>query len=342
MLLDDAQLIAVAQIQGVNAFRFGIGDKWIALPCRPVCLRERCLPSHVVVNTIQNFGQRIPRPQPVEAEVAFCSGRFQCRIFEGLPIRGAGLERVAHGLHSLLKILLGGGGQNGTVNVGADDAAQGGFALFFGGPFAVGLAPAFGIPNYGQAILFAERVRHSLHFLIILFGAVVLDAVHKGHRVDDKVGMQMVGTIQMSCNKHLIPVSPKLPRQLDPNLMGNLRGGLSGGEGLVAVVGNDTILFPVEFLDLLHLHFGGTGIAVDTGHKPLNDFLTVPHLGLAGLVLLDGIVNDIGQVAITGGNGGGFLRVFHIVQNLPDAAMNTPDGCNGHGSVLHRHGIKNR
>ena len=99
------------------------------------------------------------------------------------------------------------------------------------------------------------------------------------------------------------------------------------------MVGNDTILFPVEFLDLLHLHFCGTGIAVDTGHKPLNNFLTVPHLGSAGLALLDGIVNDIGQVAVTGGNGGGFLRVFHIVQNLPNAAMNTPDGCNGHGSA---------
>ena len=129
-------------------------------------------------------------------------------------------------------------------------------------------------------------------------------------------------------------------RQLDPDLMGKLRGSLSGGEGLVAVVGNDTILFPVKLLDLLHLHFCGTGIAVDTGNETLNNFLTVPHLGLAGLALLDGIVNNIGQVAVAGGNGGGFLRVFHIVQNLPNAAMDTPDGCNGHGSVLHRHGVK--
>ena len=152
----------------------------------------------------------------------------------------------------------------------------------------------------------------------------------------------MVSAIQMSCNKHLITVSPNLPRQLDPDLMGKLRGGLSGGEGLVAVVSNDPILFPVEFLDLLHLHFCGTGIAVDTGHKPLNDLLTIPHLWLTGLVLLDGIVNDIGQVAVTGGNGGSFLCVFHIVQNFPNAAMDTPDGCNGHGSALHRHRIKNR
>ena len=150
----------------------------------------------------------------------------------------------------------------------------------------------------------------------------------------------MVGTVQVGGHKYLIPISPQPLRQLDPDLMGKLRGSLSGGEGLVAVVGNDTILFPVKLLDLLHLHFCGTGIAVDTGNETLNNFLTVPHLGLAGLALLDGIVNDIGQVAVTGGNGGGFLRVFHIVQNLPNAAMDTPDGCNGHGSVLHRHGVK--
>ena len=152
----------------------------------------------------------------------------------------------------------------------------------------------------------------------------------------------MVSTIQMSCNKYLITVSPQPLGQLDPDLMGNLRRSFSGGEGLVAMVGNDAILFTIEFLYLLHLHSRSVGVAVDTGHKPLNNFLTVPHLGLAGLALLDGIVNDIGKVAVAGGNGGSFLRVFHIVQNLSNPAMDTPDGCNGHRSALHRHRIENR
>ena len=44
--------------------------------------------------------------------------------------------------------------------------------------------------------------------MIIFFGAVVFDAVHKGHGVDNKVGMQMVGTVQVGSYKHLIPISP--------------------------------------------------------------------------------------------------------------------------------------
>ena len=71
MLLDDAQLIAVAQIQGVNALGFGIRNKGVALLCHPVRLWEWGLPSYIVVNPVQNFGQRIPRPQPVETKVAF-------------------------------------------------------------------------------------------------------------------------------------------------------------------------------------------------------------------------------------------------------------------------------
>ena len=71
MLLDDAQLIAVAQIQGVNAFGFWIRNKGVALLCHPVRLWEWGLSSYIVVNPVQNFGQRIPRPQPVETEVAF-------------------------------------------------------------------------------------------------------------------------------------------------------------------------------------------------------------------------------------------------------------------------------
>jgi len=74
MLLDDAQLIAVAQIQGVNALGFGIRNKGVALLCHPVCLREWGLPPYIVVNPVQDFGQRIPRPQPVKTKVAFRTG----------------------------------------------------------------------------------------------------------------------------------------------------------------------------------------------------------------------------------------------------------------------------
>ena len=88
----------------------------------------------------------------------------------------------------------------------------------------------------------------------------------------------MIGTVQVGGHKYLIAVPPQPLRQLDPNLMGNLRGSFSGSEGLIAVVGNDPILFSIEFLDLLHLQSSGVGVAVDTGHKPLNDLLTIPHL----------------------------------------------------------------
>ena len=152
----------------------------------------------------------------------------------------------------------------------------------------------------------------------------------------------MVGTVQVGGYKHLIPIPPQLLCQLDPNFMGNFWGGLAGSKGLVAVVSNDTILFPVEFLDFLHLHFCGIGMAVDTGHKSLNHFLSVPHLGLTGFALLNGVVDDVGQVTIAAGNGGGFLCIFHIVQNLPNAAMDTPDRGNCHRSALHRYRIKNR
>ena len=74
MLLDDAQLIAVAQIQGVNALGFGIRNKGVPPPCRAVFLREWGLPAHIVIDPVQDFGQRIPRPQPVETKVAFRTG----------------------------------------------------------------------------------------------------------------------------------------------------------------------------------------------------------------------------------------------------------------------------
>ena len=45
-----------------------------------------------------------------------------------------------------------------AVNVGADDAAQGRLSIFFGGPFVVSHAPAFGIADHRQAVLPAQRV----------------------------------------------------------------------------------------------------------------------------------------------------------------------------------------
>ena len=80
-------------------------------------------------------------------------------------------------------------------------------------------------------------------------------------------------------------------------------------------------------------------MTIDAGDKPLNHHFTIPHLCLAGLVLPDGVVDDIGQIAVIAGNGSGFLLVFHIVQHLANTTMDTPDGCNGHASALHRHRV---
>ena len=44
--------------------------------------------------------------------------------------------------------------------------------------------------------------------MIVLLGAVVLDAVRKGYGVDDKVIVQMIFFVKMGGDDHLIAVAP--------------------------------------------------------------------------------------------------------------------------------------
>ena len=141
--------------------------------------------------------------------------------------------------------------------------------------------------------------------------------------------VQMVGTIQVRGDKHLIPITPKPLCQLDSNLMGNLRRSFSGGKRLVSMIGNDAILLAVEFLDLLHLCPCCAWMAVDPGNESKDDFLTILCLRLTGFMLRDGVVNDIGKVICTLieviGDTGGLFLVFNIVQHLSNASMDTPN-----------------
>ena len=73
----------------------------------------------------------------------------------------------------------------------------------------------------------------------------------------------MVSPVQMRCHQHLIPVSPKLPGQLHADFVGQLRGALSRGETLVAVVNDDAFLLPKALFYRLHLLAGGGWCTVD-------------------------------------------------------------------------------
>lgn len=65
--------------------------------------------------------------------------------------------------------------------------------------------------------------------------------------------MQMILLIQMGGNQHLIFLAPQLPDQLHTDLMGHLRCSLTGGKGLIPMIGDDTVLLAEALLDCQHL-----------------------------------------------------------------------------------------
>ena len=207
--------------------------------------------------------------------------------------------------------------------------------MLLGFPFAVMFASTFGITDNRQVVFPAKRIGYPLHFFVILFRAVVLDAIHKGNGVYNKVGMQVVCLVQMGCYQYLVAVPPQPLCQLDSNFMGKLRGSFSRGKGLVAVVGKRSAFLAKASLDHEHFFPCGIRVAVDTRNKAEHDGLLFISAFLDGFPLLHRVIDNVRQISLTARGcsriGCGwvccFLWIFGIVDDFSQAAPYTPDRC---------------
>ena len=121
----------------------------------------------------------------------------------------ARLDLVTFAVEVLKKLALGHGLANNLINVRTDNPSPSGALLLLCPPFSVVLAlSGLGILNNGQTIFPAQGIRNCLQIVVVLCGAVVLDTIHKGHRIQHKMIVKMVRLIQMGGNNHLIPVTP--------------------------------------------------------------------------------------------------------------------------------------
>ena len=81
--------------------------------------------------------------------------------------------------------------------------------FLLGTPLAVLLAPALlRLLDHRQSVFPAKLIGNRLHFVIVLSGTVVFDAVRKGYGVDDKVIVQMIFFVKVGGDDHLIAVAP--------------------------------------------------------------------------------------------------------------------------------------
>lgn len=96
--------------------------------------------------------------------------------------------------------------------------------------------------------------------------------------------------IKVGGNHHFKAVAPKLFCQLHADGVGGFRGGLPRREGLVAVKGQDAVLFLILPLSAAHLPAGGGRVAVEAGHKEL----------FFGFDILLGIIQHLAQALKVG------------------------------------------
>ena len=176
--------------------------------------------------------------------------------------------------------------------------------------------------------------------MIIFFGAVVFDAVHKGYRIQHKMIVQMVFLIQMGRHQHLIPFAPKPLRQLHADLMRQLRRGLAGREGLIPMVGDHTVLLAETLFYCQHLVPCRGRQAVDAADKLPYHHCTLIVRYDRCFLRTDSIIHYIRKVLCL--HIGQFLlpiefriirlvRVFDIQHHLAQPALDRPDGCGSHG-----------
>ena len=95
------------------------------------------------------------------------------------------------------------------VNVCTDQPTPSGTLFLLGTPFAVLLAlTLLWMLDHRQSVFPAKLIGNRLHFVIVLSGTVVFDAVRKGYGVDDKVIVQMIFFVKVGGDDHLIAVAP--------------------------------------------------------------------------------------------------------------------------------------
>ena len=179
----------------------------------------------------------------------------------------------------------------------------------------------------GQTVFTAQSVGDIPHELIVFIGAVILDPVHEGDRVHDKVIMNMRVFIKMGTDKDLVAVAPDFLRQPDTDLMRDLRGDLTFGKGLVAVIGYCAVLLAEGFLHTEHIVSGGLRRAV---YAP-------DELPLVGSILTPGVRDNVTQRIFIGVlrdryhfRAHSFVRVLRVEQNLADIPFDPPDRCGCH------------
>ena len=169
--------------------------------------------------------------------------------------------------------------------------------------------------------------------MIILFGAVVFDSVHKGHRIQHKMIMQVIFFVKVGRHNHLITVAPQTGGELHPDFVRHFGGSLAGSKGLIPVVGNRPVFFAEPFFHGKHFITGGRGGAVDTRHKTVNHgaVLVIRFLRFSGI---DRIADDIGKLLpVLFGHilvrvkfrVRCFIGVLHIDDHLAEPAFHTPD-----------------
>ena len=131
--------------------------------------------------------------------------------------------------------------------------------------------------------------------MVILSGAVVFDAVHKGYGVDDKVVVQMIFFVKVGGDDYLIAVAPEPGRQLHADLMRQFRRCLAGGKGLITVIGYRAVLFAEPLFYRQHFVTGSGGRAVDTRHKAVERCAVLTARFLCFL-RIDSVADHIGKL----------------------------------------------
>ena len=182
VLREDAQQIAIMKIQRPEAGDFPCVFEVTPQPgtaCLALRLRQWALGSLLHENTAANALQGI-----VLAKVSFQADKA---LFARWPHGNilANLDLIATLSEVIEKLALSHGLADHLVDLGTDQAPPCGAAFLLGPPFAVlPRLPTLGIFNDRKAILPAHGIGGFLHFVVVLFGAVVFDAVQKRHRIE--------------------------------------------------------------------------------------------------------------------------------------------------------------
>ena len=141
---------------------------------------------------------------------------------------------------------------------------------------------------------------------------VVLLSIHKGHRIENPVVVQMV-FVQMRGDDDLEPIAPQMLRRLHADLMAKLRCDLAGLEALITVPGDITVGLVKLLLGQDHLLHSGLSGAVDGG-----DIGTV--CGGSWTLHISCGIPEILQIR----DGTGLIRVLSVVDHILQPAGNVP------------------